>query len=129
MIGPTVPSGRIASHSPVHWISWINLALGLWLAVAAFVLHHRSGSSVTEEVIAGLFVALAALWSAGAFRPIMSQAANWTVVLSGLWVLIAPFALRYDHPTVAVVNELVVGSAIVILALVEGRARARQPGA
>ena len=97
-------------------ISWINLALGLWLATAGFVLSHATGNAVVEDVITGLLVALGALWAARAYRPGISRAASWLVALTGLWIVIAPFALGYSRPTLPVANDVVVGLAICALA-------------
>jgi hypothetical protein len=66
------------------WIGWTNVGLGLWLAVAAFALPHARGEAVVEDVIGGLFVGLAALWSAGAFRLRISALASWIVGLTGI---------------------------------------------
>jgi hypothetical protein len=98
------------------WIAWTNLGLGIWLAVAGFALRHASGAGVVEDVIGGLFVALAALWAAGAFNRRVSAFASWTVALAGIWVAIAPWVLGYAHRRAATDNDLVVGIIVVALA-------------
>jgi hypothetical protein len=98
-------------------ISWINVALGLWLAVAAFALAHSSGVGVTEDLISGSVVALSALWAARAYRPRISIVASWTVALVGLWVAAAPFALGYERESASVANEVIVGLAILALGM------------
>jgi hypothetical protein len=102
----------------MRWIGWTNLALGLWLSTAGFVLRHNSGAGVVEDVVGGLFVALAALWAAGAFRPRISAFASWTVALCGAWVAIAPWVLGYQRRSAAVANDLAIGIAILALAAV-----------
>jgi hypothetical protein len=97
-------------------ISWVNVALGLWLVIAGLLLPHVSGASVTEDVIAGSIVALASLWAARAFRPTVSLVASWTVTLTGIWILAAPFVLGYEHARIAVINQVVVGLAVAVLA-------------
>jgi len=97
-------------------ISWINLALGLWLVAAAFVLSHATGNAIVEDVITGLLVALAALWAARAYRTFLSRAATWMVALTGLWIAAAPFTLGYERPSLSVANEVVVGLVICALA-------------
>jgi len=109
---PTIPGSR--SIAP-EWISWTNVALGIWLVVAAFLFRHQTGAGITQNIVAGLFVSLAALWAARAFRPTVSLIASWTVVLTGLGVLVAPFALSYERETAAVVNDVIVGVAIIVL--------------
>src|SRR5579872_4005702 len=104
--------------------SWINVALGLWLVVSAFALPHYSGISVTQDVVTGLFVALAALWAAEAFGEVVSLVASWVVVLSGVWTVIAPFVLHYERPASAVLNEVVVGLVVTALGLANVVAKA-----
>jgi hypothetical protein len=106
--------------------SWINVALGLWLAVSAFALPHISGTAVTEDVVAGLVVALGALWAAEAFRPKVSLVASWAVVLTGVWTIVAPFVLEYEHATVSVANDVAAGVAITALGLVNTVTKARR---
>ena len=99
-------------------ISWTNIVLGLWLVTTGLFFHHASGTTVVDDIITGLFVSLAALWADRAFRPLMSVAATWTVVLVGLWVAAAPFTLGYERESLDVVNDLVVGLAVFALGTV-----------
>jgi hypothetical protein len=104
--------------------SWTNVALGIWLVVAGLVLPHVSGAGVIEDVVAGSIVALAALWAARAYRPTLSLIASWTVALTGLWIVCAPFVLAYERARPAVINQVVVGVAIVALASVNTHRKA-----
>jgi hypothetical protein len=110
------------------WISWTNVALGIWLIVAAFLFRHASGVGVTENIVTGSFVALTALWAARAFKPRVSLVASWTVALTGLWVLAAPFALGYERGTAAVANDVIVGCVIVALGTASITAKAKRLG-
>jgi hypothetical protein len=107
-------------------ISWINVALGVWLAAAGFALAHATGNAVVEDVITGLVVALGALWAARAYRPFVSLAASWTVGLTGLWIVVAPFALGYGRPSLSVANDIAIG--LVICALAWTNVLAKAPG-
>ncbi len=115
-----------ANRQPGAWISWTNVALGVRLSVAAFVFRHPSGAGVTENVVTGSFVALAALWAARAFRPRVSLVASWTVMLAGLWVVAAPFAVGYERESAAVVNDVACGLAIAALGLANVAAKSRR---
>jgi SPW repeat len=108
------------------WISWTNVALGIWLVLAAFVFREPSGTGVTENIVAGLFVSLAALWAARAFRPRVSLVASLTVVLTGLWVLAGPFALGYERESAAVANDVIVGGVIIALGAVSVSAKSKR---
>ena len=98
------------------WISWLNVALGIWLTAAGLVLPQTSGAAVTEDIVAGSFVALASVWAARAYRPTVSLVASWTVALTGVWIFSAPFVLEYERARVGVLNQIVVGVAIAALA-------------
>jgi hypothetical protein len=106
-------------------ISWTNVGLGLWLVVAAFALPHATGDGRVEDVVAGLFVALAALWAVRAFRPRISAFASWTVALTGCWVAIAPWVLGYARRSLSVTNDVVIGLVVVALAAVNMWAKDR----
>jgi SPW repeat len=106
--------------------SWMNVALGLWLVIAAFGLPHKSGTGVIEDVVTGWFVALLALWAAEAFKPFVSLVASWVVTLTGVWVLAAPFALGFERLGIEVANEVVVGLAIVAVGIANTRAKSRR---
>jgi di/tricarboxylate transporter len=106
--------------------SWINVGLGVWLAASAFALPHQSGTSVTEDVVTGLLVALAALWAAEAFKAAVSLVASWVVALGGLWIISAPFVLHYARSAAAVTNDVVVGLTITLFGLANTFAKARQ---
>lgn len=97
-------------------ISWLNVGLGVWLVAAGLILPHVSGVGVTEDVVAGSFVALASIWAARAYRPTISLVASWTVALTGIWICCAPFVLDYERARAAVINQILVGVAIVALA-------------
>lgn len=99
----------------MRWISRTNIVFGLWLAFAGLVFHHASGTTVVEDIITGLLVALAALWADRAYRPLVSVAATWTVVLVGLWIVVAPFALGYERESLDVIDDLAIGLVVLTL--------------
>ena len=97
-------------------ISWVNAGLGIWLIVAGVLLPPVSGVGITEDIVAGSFVALASVWAARAYRPTVSLIASWTVALTGVWIFCAPFVLAYERARTAVINQILVGVAIAALA-------------
>ncbi len=47
----------------MKWLSWITLALGVWLIISPFVLGYwRVTSALWSQVAAGVLVSLIALW-------------------------------------------------------------------
>lgn len=60
---------RAANPARMTWASWTNLALGLWLASAPFLLGFAgTTAALWNDVIVGLGIAVFALWSALATR-------------------------------------------------------------
>ncbi|HEV3310896.1 MAG TPA: hypothetical protein VG815_10300 [Chloroflexota bacterium] len=116
---PSWERDRIAS------MGWINVALGVWLVVAACEVRHASGTAMIENIATGLFVALAALWATLPFRPATRLVACRTVVLSGLWVA-APFAVAPERPHASVTPDVIVGLAIVVLGTASTLTEARR---
>ena len=108
------------------WVSWTNVALGVWLTISAFVFKHPSGVAVTENIVIGALVATSAVWAAWAYKPVMRVIASWTVALSGIWVVAAPFVLGYEVENASLANDVVVGIAIVALGAANVSARSRR---
>ncbi|MFQ5683319.1 MAG: SPW repeat protein [Candidatus Binatia bacterium] len=91
-------------------LSWTNLVLGLWLALAPFALTYSgTTAAVWEDVIVGLLIAALALWRALGEETEGMAAVSWTVAALGVWAIIAPFALGYSGITAAVWNDVIVG--------------------
>src|SRR5207253_11240055 len=54
-----------AIYAHVDWEEWLNLALGMWLIAAPWVLNFTSGNAVTVHIVIGFLVAALAgaeLW-------------------------------------------------------------------
>jgi hypothetical protein len=107
------------------WPSWIDFLLGIWLIIAPFALGYRglSGRATGEDVIFGILIAAFSLWTA--LKSNAPGFTNWLMMLFGLWVLIAPFALRYHEIARTTPNDVSVGLVVLILAIV--RAGMRRP--
>lgn len=87
----------------------INLALGAWLFVSAFLLP-RAGVAFTNTWIMGVVIVGFALLEMAA------PLARWVNALAGAWVFIA--ALVIPHVSIASFwNDLIVGAAVAILSL------------
>ncbi len=55
---------RVASPYGTQWLSWVNVALGVWLIIAPFVLNDTVSAAYWNDVIVGAVIVLVALWSA-----------------------------------------------------------------
>ena len=59
-----------ALWSPEKWEEWVNMALGLWLVIAPFVLGFYASEAVAawSHIVAGILIAGDAVWALAA-RP------------------------------------------------------------
>jgi hypothetical protein len=49
--------------------SWTNVALGVWLLIAPFLLSYNTSAALWNDVVVGLIVVVLGWWSARASRP------------------------------------------------------------
>ena len=90
----------------VRTLSWINVGLGLWLIVSAFVLPVRTGPVMAEESVAGIVVVMLA-YAAAIGRP--RPGISWSVVIAGVWILV----VNSGMVTPSNVNAMLVGLLVV----------------
>ncbi len=100
----------------MKWSSWIDFILGTWLVIAPFALGYGmiSRRAAIQDVIFGILIAAISFWTA--IRLDASKYARWLLMLFGLWVIIAPFALRLHSLSKERPNDIIVGLAVLILA-------------
>ena len=98
-------------------ISWINLILGLWLIAAPFFLGYTATAvALWEAVIIGVAIASIALYQVVSDKAMQLTGLSWTLMVLGIWSILAPFALGYSGVTAAVSNDALVGLVVAILA-------------
>ena len=97
-----------------HWQDPVNAALGAWLLASPWVLGF---SSVTIATVAPL--AAGALLVGSSLSAISVPAAweEWLDALLGTALMLAPLLLGFDHVDAALLNALLTGAAVVVLAL------------
>jgi len=100
-------------------ISWANLVLGVWLFFSPFALNFsETKSALYEHLILGFLIVAFALWRAIEMSEKAAlTGASWTVAGLGILALIAPFVLGYSTITVAVWNDVIIGAAVMALAV------------
>ena len=111
-------------------VIWINLVLGVWLIVSPFVIGYFASSAsstvtIANDGILGVLLVACSWWIAAA------MAAQFGVsgfqALCGIWLIIAPFVLRYRELPVATVNDVAVGIVVLIVSLIETWTITRPP--
>ena len=99
-------------------LAWANFVLGIWLIVAPFVLLYRGiQAALGEDVVVGFLIAVFSLWQAIAAQTAQSRAANWIVGALGLWAIVSLYVLHFTAITKALVNNVIVGAVVAILAI------------
>ena len=107
-------------------ITWVNLVLGVWLLLAPFALGVAGvhvAWSINDIALGGLLVFFSG-WILAASDPPIT--ADWMEVLCGIWLVAAPFVLKYSGIGRALRNDIIVGLAAIVVALVAATAMLRQ---
>lgn len=106
------------TNSVRRWQDQVILVLGLWLIVSPWALAYPAGSlQMTNAIVSGLILAVLSAFE-------LYKTYFWAVVVNllvGIWVVISPWVLRIADPRTVMWNELIVGIAVVVLALWEMR--------
>ena len=101
-----------------RWQDQVILLLGLWLLVSPWAYSYPEGSlQMINAFVSGLVIAVLAAFD-------LYKTYFWAVVVNllvGVWVAASPWVLRLAEQRVVMWNELLVGIAVVILALWELR--------
>jgi len=101
-----------------RWQDQVILLLGLWLIVSPWAFSYPEGSpQMLNALVSGLVIAVLAAFD-------LYKTYFWAVVVNllvGVWVAVSPWVLRLADQRVVMWNELIVGIAVVVLALWELR--------
>ncbi|PMQ14654.1 SPW repeat protein [Janthinobacterium sp. AD80] len=101
-----------------RWQDQAILLLGLWLVVSPWVFSYpQSSPQMVNAFVSGLVIAILAAFD-------LYKTYFWAVVVNllvGVWVAASPWILRLAEQRMVMWNELVVGIAVVVLALWELR--------
>lgn len=101
-----------------RWQDQVILLLGLWLFASPFVLGYPSESAqAVNSYTAGLVIALLAVFD-------LYKTYMWAVVVNmlvGLWVAVSPWVPAFADRGALMTNHVIVGVAVLVLALWELR--------
>ncbi len=96
------------------WANWVNIILGLWMIIAAFIpsIVSKKTPSMWNDIIIGIIIAIVAYIAATAKKPIC-----WINVIMGVWLIIAGFIPSIvSKKTGNLWNDLIVGIIVLIVA-------------
>lgn len=116
-------------HNQVQWASGLNVLAAIWLFISAFAVA-ASGPMMTNNIILGIAVFVLALFRfGGAYE---QSWISWVNLVLGIWVIVSPWVVmgRGLEPTRDImVNNVITGLVIGILAIWSGLASGTEPGA
>lgn len=92
---------------------WVNLMIGVWLVVAAFVLAPVTAVRSWNDVIFGIVLIISSWSVLSAVRP---TATVWFEALVGIWLIVAPFVLGYTFAA-GIWNDVICGVVAVAISL------------
>ncbi len=89
-----------------RWQDWINVLLGAWLILAPFLgIGGISDVAAINSYLTGTAVAIFAI--AALVRPQVWE--EYTNMVLGLWLILAPFALGFTNLAGPFWNQVIVG--------------------
>lgn len=94
-----------SSRDAIRTGNWINLVIGVWLVISAFVWPHV-GAALANTVIVGLMIAVLA--GAAFWRP----AASAVIALPGAWLVLSAIFIHHGHSVTPLHNAVLGGIAI-----------------
>ena len=107
-----------SNPSAKRWQDQLILLLGLWLFITPWVFTYPIPSpQAWNAFVAGAVIAILAAFE-------LYQTYFWAVVVNlllGIWVAISPWVMKVSTDRELMWNELIVGVAVIVLALWEMR--------
>lgn len=101
----------------------VTIALGAWLMVSPEILHYAgTGADTVDRIVGPMVVVIGAL----ALRAV-TRTARYALFLPALFLMLAPWFLRYP-PNAELVNAELVAIALTICAALPGQLRERTGG-
>lgn len=105
----TTPGGATRSERTA-WQDWVNVILGAYLALAPV---WTAGAPAGWFVTLGILVAAVGAWALGS---VSSRASEWTQIILGAVVFLAPWMGGFAAAAGAAWTAWILGVAIVVLA-------------
>lgn len=93
-----------------RWQDWLMLVLGVWLFFSPFILQFTSYTAMAAWNSYILGIAVAAFAVIALVAPRMWE--EWTNLVLGAWLVVAPFLLGYSGESTAAWSHVIVGIVI-----------------
>jgi hypothetical protein len=96
-----------------HWQDWLNLVLAVWVLLSPLVIGNAVGGLVIGNYyLVGIALAVFSIGALIAFH----VWEEWANVTLGVWLVISPWVLGFSGVSQHVLNAVIVGILIVMIA-------------
>ncbi len=102
-------------NQDVKVLSWITVVLGVWLIIAPFVITFPNTIAMWNSIVVGVIV-LVLSWIRAA-NPVSAPGLSWLNAILGLWLIVAPFVLRFSASMSSRWNDIVLGIAVIVFSV------------
>ncbi len=120
-----------------RWRDWVMLVLAVWLFVSPWVLRFAFGmpaeatgqaaAGTTAQAVMPLANLTAAAWNAWIVAIVIGALSIWAIAmyaewqdwlngLLGIWLIVAPWVLKFSAAAIATWDHVIVGILVVVLA-------------
>jgi hypothetical protein len=99
-------------------ITWLNILLGVWLLVAPFALSKLAtiGAWTANDIVVGILLMSTSWTIVATARP--AAGAAWFEVACGIWLVFAPFVLKYSSGPMKLRNDVISGIVAIVVAVI-----------
>ncbi len=95
---------------------YLSFLLGLWLLISPWIFGVSSQTTlVWSHVIAGIIIALLALYRVSDLGDESRTWASWLMALFGLWAIVAPWVLGFSGQSSLMLSNVIDGIIVLIL--------------
>jgi hypothetical protein len=96
-----------------NWQDWLDMVLGLWLAVSPWILDFADSdpSATRNALIVGILIAVLSALTFLAYHIIE----EWIDVILGLWLVVSPWVLTGSRDATVVADFVIVGAIVLAL--------------
>jgi len=102
----------------IKTLSWLVVVLGVWEVLAPFILGtSRSAGALWDAIILGIALVILAVWAALSNQVTTVKSLSWINAVLGLWLIVAPFIVRYSGVAAALWNDIIVGILVAVLSV------------
>lgn len=102
----------------IKTLSWLVVVLGAWEFLASFILGYSAkAGALWDAIILGIALVILAGWAALSNQVTTAKSLSWINTILGIWLILAPFIVRYTNLAGALWNDIIVGIVVAVLSV------------